>query len=279
LVCDHPLPQRFGFLPGIADVSTKVEGSFDLVVSLDCSDPGRMGEAGTISRVDSVPLINIDHHVTNLFFGTVNLVDVNAVSTTQIVHQLALALGVSIDKDIAFCLLTGLVTDTRGFRTSNVGPDVLEIAVQLMEAGASLEVITRNGLDRRSFSALRLWGEALARAQIEGGLIWTSLPLKVRRSVDNGRRSDIGLSSLLLTAEEAEVAAVFIELEDGRVEVGFRAMPGLDVSALALSLGGGGHALASGCIVSGPLEEAQERVLVALRQDIAQQRRQALADG
>lgn len=272
LSCDHPLPARFNFLPGYNEVTTDPQGVFDLVVSLDCSDRERMGEIGARPELADVPLINIDHHVTNLNFGTVNLVDAKAVSTTQVLHDLTAYLGVEVGERIASCFLAGLVTDTRGFRTHNVTPQTLRMAVELMEAGAQLSLITQNGLDRRPLATLRLWGEAFSRLEAADGIVWTSLPIQVQQAVGYDSFGAAGLVSMVVSAEEAQVGVVFTERIDGQIEVGFRAIPGLDVAQVALDLGGGGHPAASGCLIPGPLEEAEKRVMALLRSDLARQR-------
>lgn len=280
LVCQDPLPLRFNFLPGFETVTSRPHGRFDLLVSLDCSDLGRMGEVGTYPGVHGAPVLNVDHHLTNLEYGTANLVDVDAVSTTEVLYRLVRFMGVELDERIATCLLTGLVTDTRGFRTSNVTPEVMGVAMELMEAGAPLPVITRNGLDRRSLEVLRLWGAAFSRLVVEDGMIWTNLPLATQKAIGYDGHEDVGLANMLISVEGVQMAAVFTEREDGQVEVGFRAVPGYDVARIALAFGGGGHALASGCLVSGPLEEAQRRVVRALREELARQReRNAGSDG
>ena len=274
LSCDHPLPARFNFLPGFDEATTDPKGAFDLVVSLDCSDRERMGEIGARPELVDVPLINIDHHVTNLYFGKVNLVDAKAVSTTQVIYDLTRYLQVELDEAIATCLLAGLVTDTRGFRTYNVSSHTLELAVKFMEAGALLSLITQNGLDRRPLATLRLWGEAFSRLEAADGIVWTSLPIEVQRAAGYDSFGATGLVSMVVSAEEAEVGVVFTEREDGQVEVGFRAVPGLDVAQVALDLGGGGHPTASGCLIPGPLKDAEQRVMALLRSDLARQRGQ-----
>ncbi|HEY74901.1 MAG TPA: bifunctional oligoribonuclease/PAP phosphatase NrnA [Thermoflexia bacterium] len=278
LACQDVLPRRFAFLPGFEKVvQDPPPGPYDLLIVLDCSDLDRIGQIGEVVGRD-LPLLNIDHHVTNTRFGTVDLVAEDAVSTTHLLYHLLQRLNYSLDERIATCLLTGLVTDTRGFRTANVTPEILRIAVELMEAGAPLTTITRNGLDRRPLAALRLWGAGLARLQSANGIVWTTLPVSVQQTIGHDGYGDAGLANLLISAEEAKVSVVFTEQPDGEVEVGFRATPGFDVSRIALQLGGGGHALAAGCRVPGPLEEAQRRVLALLREDLARQRQQVSPD-
>jgi len=272
LACPDRLPRRFAFLPGFHDVTDDPQGSFDLCVALDCSDPERMGQIALRPDLQDVPLLNIDHHRTNPAFGTINLVDADAASTTQVLYDLICHLGVPLDERIATCLLTGLVTDTRGFRTANVTLAVMRIVVALMEAGAPLTEIARRGLDQQPLSVLRVWGAALAQAEVVDGVVWTSLPLATQQAVGHNSSGSAGLSNTLISAEEAQVAVVFKERADGQVDVGLRAVPGFDVAGIAQALGGGGHALAAGCLVEGPLVEAQERVLSLVRTDLARQR-------
>ena len=272
VACSDPIPSLFSYIPGAADIVRDVNDTFDLVISLDSSDLKRLGNFPQMPAFGSVPLLNIDHHLTNLNFGTVNLVDPHASSTAEVVLRLLASMALPLDAEIATCLLTGIVTDTRGFRTSNVTIQVMEAVLRLMKAGASLSYITHHGLNRRPTAVILLWQVALARLQVEDCIIWTSVPLAMRRAVGYTGNGDAGLANFLISADEADVAAVFVEGEEGQIEVGLRAVPGLDVAQVALQLGGGGHALAAGCTLPGPLEEVQAQVLAALRAGLARQR-------
>lgn len=272
LACADPIPASFDHVPGVKAIVQETGASHDLVISLDCADRGRGGHFLQSPAFKDAPLLNIDHHATNLNFGDVNLVDPHASSTAEIVLRLLEHMAVPLDAEIATALLIGIVADTRGFRTSNVTARVMEAALQLIEAGASLSYVTRNSLDRRPAAAIHLWGAALSRLQVRDRVIWTSIPLAMRRAVGYEGDGDASLVSFLVGAEEADVAAVFIERKDGRIEVSLRAVPGFDVAQVALQFGGGGHALAAGCDLPGPLEEAQARVLDAVRAALARQR-------
>jgi len=272
MACSDPIPARFNYIPGVNGIVQDVSAAFDLVISLDCSDLKRLGRFPQMPAFGSTPLLNIDHHLTNLDFGDVNLVDPDASSTAEIVLRLLGYMALPLDAELATCLLTGIVGDTRGLRTSNVTIQVIDAALRLMRAGASLPYVTHHSLDRRPTTAIRLWGAALAQLQIEDRVIWVSIPLAIRRATGYTGNGDAGLVSFLVSADDADVAIVFIEREDGRIEVSMRAVPGFDVAQVALQLGGGGHALAAGCNLPGPLEEAQARVLAALRADLARQR-------
>ena len=265
MACSDPIPARFNYIPGVEAVVGSVNSSFDLVISLDCSDLERLGDFPQMPAFGSAPLLNIDHHLTNLDFGTVNLVDPQASSTAEIVLRLLEYMAVPLDAKLATCLLIGIVADTRGFRTNNVTIQIMEAALRLMMAGALLPYVTQHSLDRRSTTSILLWRAAMALLQIEDRVIWTSIPLVMRRAVGHTGNGDAGLVSFLVGTNDADIAVVFTEREDGRIEVGLRAMPGFDVAQVALQLGGGGHALAAGCTLPGPLKEAQTRVLTVLQ--------------
>ncbi len=272
LACSDPIPPPFDYIPGVETIVQEVKAPFDLVVSVDCADLERLGRVPQLPGFDSCPLINIDHHITNSGFGTVNLVDADASSTAEIVLRLLDTLGISLGKEAATCLLAGIVSDTQGFRTENTTVEVMEMAVRLMKAGAPLPLIAHHALDRRSTAALRLWGAALAQMHIEDRLAWTGISQAARRAVGCAGNGDSKLANFLITAEDVDAVAVLAEREDGRIEVSLRAAPGFDVAQVALQLGGGGHTLAAGCTIPGPLEEAQAQVLAALQADIARQR-------
>lgn len=259
--------------------STSEAGEYDLVVALDCSDMQRLGKVYHPSLA-SIPLLNIDHHITNLHFGAVNLVDPAASSTAEIVYRLAETLAWPIGPEAAQCLLTGIVTDTRSFQVGNVTPALLGSAQRLMEAGASLRAVSEGVLDRRTVDTICLWGQALAALRVEDRIIWTAIPLTMRSRCSGVEQSDSGLANFMAGAEEADVAVILTEREDGLVDVGLRAAAGFDVAQVALALGGGGHPRAAGCSLALPLEQATQQVLAALKPALAAQRQaRAAAEG
>jgi bifunctional oligoribonuclease and PAP phosphatase NrnA len=265
MVDADPVPPELLFLPGVERIANQPpEGPWDVIVALDASDIPRLGSPFQPARLNGAPLITIDHHVTNLRFGAYNWVDPSAAATAQIIVHLADAWGIPITKPAAICLLAGLVTDTRGFRTSNVTIDVLATAMRLMESGADLAEISERTLNYKPLAAIRLWGPALEQLQVRGPVIWTHVTRAMREQVQAPDGSDSGLVSFLLEAPEASIAAVFTEKPNGRVEVSLRARPGLNIADVALALGGGGHPQAAGCSVDGPLAEAEVRIIPLL---------------
>ena len=265
---DGGVPKHLAFIPGSDQVqATLTDATADLVISVDASDVPRIGEVGKYALALGVPLIMVDHHRTNLGFGAVNLLDMDTSSCAEVVLDWLDALGIAPTPELAYCLLTGIVTDTLCFRVNSVTAHTLEKAARLIQAGASLPDITQRTVNRRSTTALRLWAQVLPTLKLEGGVIWAiadKKTLKKAHYIEEGGAG--GLVQLLNEADEAQIAAVFREKDDGAVELHLRAQPGFDVGSLALALGGGGHTLASGATIPGPLADVVARVLPLLKQ-------------
>lgn len=258
MVIEDGVPSEFRLMEGSDQVLRRPEGQFDLIGLVDCSDVERTGKV----LIDwPAPDVNIDHHCTNMDYAKVNLVDLQAVATAEIVADLIPVLDLKFTKPVAAALLTGLVTDTIGFRTSNVTPKALRLAAELMETGVDLSELYRRTLINRSFAAVRLWGAGLTKVERLGRLVWTSLTRLDREAVHYPGRDDADLINILAAIEDTDISIVFVEQSNGSIKVSWRAQPGFDVSKVALSFGGGGHAAASGAEISGSLTEVQAAVL------------------
>ncbi len=268
LVLADPVPQVLRQLPGARQVTRKPDGPYDLIVVLDSSDLLRTGDILTIPHTDGQPAfiepdINIDHHITNLNFARLNYVDSEAVATSEILARILPEIGFKISAPVASVLLTGIITDTLGFMTSNMTPRALRMAADLMEAGANLPELYNEALKRRTYQGARLWGLGLVKLQREGPIVWTSLTLSDRRAVEYPGKDDADLINVLSSIEDASVALIFVEQTPQEIKVSWRSQPGVDVSKVALAFGGGGHPAASGAMIKGNLEAVQERVLQA----------------
>ncbi len=254
------IPSSLSFLPGSEGFGPHEPRDEDLAIALDGSDLSRFGSLGERIGEKGLPLLNIDHHVTNQQFGTFNLVRPEAAATAEIIFDLLADLAIPLDPLVATCLLTGIVTDTQGFRTPNTTIRALEIAAQLMRAGASLNQITENVFGR-DLATLRLWGGIMEGLRKDGRVVWAVETEAMRRryGVSSGRGN--GVVNLLASAKEAEITILFQEREDGLVEVRLRSKPGVDVASIARHFGGGGHPQAAGCSLRGSLAEVRRKVL------------------
>ena len=262
LVLEDGVPATFRHLPGCEQVYKTPIGVYDLTIVLDCSDISRVGDAlDEQGQAD----INIDHHPTNTLFARLNLVDAKAAATAEMLVDLLSAFDVPLTKDIADTLLTGIITDSLGFRTTNVTPKTLRIAAILQEAGADLPTLYRKVLLQRSYEAIRYWGKGLSRVEREGRLLWTTLSLEDKREIGYPGRDDADLVNVLSSVKDTDICVIFIEQGDGTVKVSWRAQPGFDVSGVAIQFDGGGHRPAAGATITGSLDSVTENVLEATR--------------
>jgi len=267
VACADPLPALYTYLPGADEVLTSLPDGFtpDLVVAVDQSNLERTGGLYLPQWRGVIPLLVIDHHKTNAGFGDVNLIDETAVATACVMTQLIAALAVPLDGPIATALLTGLLTDTRGLRTSNVTPAVLELVLTLMRAGGDYHLVTANALDAKPYPVLRLQGEALSRLRLEDGIAWTTLPVESKLRLGIEDYEDLELGNLLAQTGGAQLMAAFIEMRDGSVKVSLRARQDYDLTPIVQHYGGGGHAHAAGFSCPGPMEAVVADVLGRLR--------------
>lgn len=261
--CADPIPDTFRFLPACGEITDNPRGQFDLTIALDSADLGRLGKFG-----ENLPRpidLALDHHTTNPAYAELNLIDEAAASTAELVAELLEPLGLPLTRPVAECLLAGIITDTLGFRTSNVTAKTLALTHKLVTAGASLPEVYDLSFYKRSFAAMRLWGYGLSRMKLEDRIVWTTLTLNDKEQARYHGQGDADLVNTLTSVREADIAVILTERDDGRVKVSWRAVPGLNVATLAAAFGGGGHMAAAGAEIPGPLDEAAQRVLAATR--------------
>jgi phosphoesterase RecJ-like protein len=255
-------PPEFAHLKGIELIVRVPTAPVDLVVAVDAAAQDRCGESlREFPKVD----INIDHHITNTKFGEINLIDPTSVATCAVLAEHFEALGLAYSPAVLDALLTGILTDTLGFRTSNMNPKAMRIAADLMEKGADLPALYERALLRRSFNAMRYWGAGLSTLQREGPLVWAALSLADRRAVGYPGNDDAELVNNISMIEGAAITVLFVQQKDNQVKISWRSQGGIDVSRIAAEFSGGGHQAAAGAVVLGSLDEVQLRVLAATR--------------
>jgi phosphoesterase RecJ-like protein len=261
----HPAPALLGFLPGVGRYRrlTELPGPFDVVVMTDCPNPERTEGLFEQARATGATVINIDHHHDNRRYGDVNWVDPRAAATGEMVYALLVALGAPLTPAIATNLFTAIHMDTGSFRYSNVTAETFRIAAALVAAGADPYAVSRALYERRPPEALRWLGEALSRVEVsaDGRVAWLALPAGL---VPEAFVEAEDLVNYPRSVSSVRVACLFRE-QDGRVKVSLRAKGDVDVSRIAAKFGGGGHPNAAGCTVPGPLSEAAQTVLAAVR--------------
>ena len=270
VVLSDGLPASFKHLPGAEMVRTKADGVFDLIISVDCSDLNRIGAA--LNGYHDPDLV-IDHHVTTEPFGTLNLIKPDAAATASVLACHMSQWGLTITAPIAANLITGLVTDTLGFRTSNTTSESLRQTADLMELGVDLSELYYRSLVRRTFVEAKYWGAGLTSLERTDRIIWATLTLADRKTSGYTGKDDADLINIVSSIEDADVAIMFVEQNARKTKISWRGLkPHIDVSQIALQYNGGGHITASGAELSGSLDEVRERVLEATRKILSQSR-------
>lgn len=264
---DDRIPESLTVLECAREIAPRVPGEEEVFVYVDGSDSQRYGKTLDRARTAGRPVINIDHHATNEPFADINLVDNTASSTAEIVYALLRVLGAPVSPGIAQALLTGIVTDTLGFRTAATTPETLTTAAGLVRAGGSIPEIIDRAYNRRSLGALRLLGYALTHAHLDGDVMWSAVDARRLQEFGSNGNGASGVVNQLLTAADAQIAFFLVEKPDGRGDLGLRSREGTDVSGIAYRLGGGGHKQAAGAMLPPPFETAPARVLAAIRQE------------
>ncbi len=258
------VPASFKHLEGSELVKKEPNGDHDTFITVDCADFRRVGKA---FEKYSQPDVNIDHHVTNEKFGKLNLIEADEVATSSILTNHLPEWGLDITKPIAAALLTGIVTDTLGFRTSNTTPESLRQAALLMETGVDMPDLYMRALVKRSFSAAKYWGAGLSSLESRNGIVWGTLTLVDRKATGYGGNDDADLINMISAIDNNKVGMVFVEQSDNHVKISWRALePGIDVSPVAKYFKGGGHAAAAGADIEGGLNEVQQEVLKITRE-------------
>ena len=258
------VPSSFKFLEGTDLIKKDPGNDHDTFITVDCADFKRTGK---LFENFGQPDINIDHHKTNENFGKLNLIEADEVATAAILTKHLPEWGLNISKPVAAALLAGILTDTLGFRTSNVTPDALRQAAQLMETGVDLPEIYMESLVRKSFPAAKYWGAGLSSLESKNGIVWGTLTLADRKSTGYGGNDDADLINMISAINGQKVGMVFVEQSDNHVKISWRALqPGIDVSPVAKFFKGGGHAAAAGADIEGSLETIQKEVLLKTRE-------------
>jgi phosphoesterase RecJ-like protein len=240
----------------------------DLIVVHDCGDLERVGTvlAENAGLFERVPIVNIDHHVSNPGFGTVAWVDAQSAATCEQITLLLPHLGLGYDAlggDIVQDLTAGLVFDTANFAHSNTTPRTLRAASELVAAGAELPMIARRIYRTKPNAQLKLFGRVLSRleASADGRLVWSVANDEDYEVAGATQQMSEGLIDLLAQSASAEVAILFKDLGEA-VRLSVRTRDGgVDATTLTAAFGGGGHARAAGATVERPLAEAQPVVL------------------
>ena len=235
------------------------------VILLECDSTRR----ALLEGLEKCFLINIDHHASGRNFAHINWIDSSVMATAELVFRLARRACVPVDRDIATCLYTALMTDTGSFMFEGTNEHTFTVARELVLAGADPAHCARPIYFGHSTAKLRLLGAALSNLHREGPLAWIWVTQEQMMRLGAREEDCEGLVNYALSIADVQVAIFFRELADRRFRISLRSKGEVNVSTVAEYFGGGGHKCASGCSVDGPLAVAVSRLVDRLRAETA----------
>jgi len=231
------------------------------VILLECDSMRRT----LLEGLETCFLINIDHHASGRNFAHINWIDATVMATAELIYRLARRACVPVDRDIATCLYTALMTDTGSFMFEGTNEHTFTVARDLVLAGADPAHCARPIYFGHSTAKMRLLGAALSSLHREGPLAWIWVTQEQMQRVGAREEDCEGLVNYALSMADVQVAIFFRELADRRFRISLRSKGEVNVSTVAEYFGGGGHKCASGCSIDGPLAVAVSRIVDRLR--------------
>lgn len=279
VVNEDELPYGYDYLPEVNNIIKYRDNmktiEFDCFAALDCSDLKRTGEVYRLNS-EGKTIINIDHHISNVKFGTVNWVDPGASCASEMVYELYKKLGVKIDRESAMLLYTGILADTGSFRYANTTSRTHKIVAELLKFDLNVSEIYRNVFGNVPFADMKLIAGILndIRRQHQGKLVWFEVRARVLKKYN---KIVADLTDHVLgfgrAIKDVEVVVLFKENlgVNKEVRINFRSQGKVDVNQIAGFFGGGGHKAASGCTVRGNIEDVRKKVLRKIEQALDEQ--------
>lgn len=268
-----------------SDITSGASGfKYDLIIVLGTPD---LESLGRIYNNDTeffyqTPIINIDHNSTNEEFGQINFIELTAVSTSEIVFSLFESFGRDlIDENIATCLLTGLIAETKSFKTNNVTPRALMAASALMSLDARREEIVNNLYRSKSLNVLKLWGRVLARlsSALDNKLVWSTLSAAdfLKTSSTEKDLTDV-IDELIISIPQAKVIAIIYENQvektpppaqpSSQVNLLLYTIKNIDSLSLAKEFNPSGTKSLSRAVINLPIAEAEKSIITALEEKL-----------
>jgi len=266
VVVPEPLPRLLEYLPGFETVEVGGVPLGDTVFTFDCATLGRFGERrAEVERASIV--VNIDHHLSNTAFGTINLVDAAASATGQVIYSLLRELGAPISPAVATNLYAALFTDTGGFRHENTTEASLRLAAALVAAGADPGWVALKSYKSRSLAQVRLEGLAIAQmhSEMNGHLLWSEVTIPMLENAGADMQDAEGIIDALQSIDTMQIAILFKQHTADRSKISVRTREPIDATEVCTPFGGGGHRRAAGAEFGDPLPIAERRVLEVAR--------------
>lgn len=266
MMCEDEVPERLRIFPAADELMTHLpdESDFDVLVSVDCADITRMGIFSAFFRKFRGATINIDHHISNDKYAKINYV-CECPATCEIIPQVLKAARLPLTKEVADLLAMGLLTDSGNFAHKDVTANTFLVAAELRSAGADFSRIEYEMFSRQTKNRAILYARVLGtmRFCLEDKLVFITVTQKDFEETGTEKSYTEGFVDFPLTIDGVEVSIALMEVRKGQYKASLRSKSA-NVNAVAAEFGGGGHILASGCMLFGEYEEVIERLTYAV---------------
>jgi phosphoesterase RecJ-like protein len=268
IVCENNIPEKFNFLIPENSFSTEIDinKKYDGIIAVDCSDENRFGNLSDYFK-KAKTTFNIDHHISNTRYAKFNYVEERA-ATTEIILEIALCFVESdkIEKSVANCLLLGICTDTGNFAHQNVTEKTLIAASKLVACGGELHNISYYMFKNQKKQRAELFAKTISKIRYFNDSKISIISVFMEEIEKANASSDMteGFIDFPLSIEGVEVAVCLLQSKKNQYKISFRSKGTVDVNEIAGVFGGGGHILASGCMINGEYEEVIDKLVYAI---------------
>jgi len=265
LFCDEEISEKFDFILLGETFKKTLTDSYTAFIAVDSADITRLGNFAEHFSYHK-RTYNLDHHISNTRYAKYNLVIDNA-SNSENVYDLILELGVQIDEKIAKALALGITTDTGAFKHKNLTSKTLEVASKLKDLGADYNAIIYNTFTKQSKQRAKLFALVMSKIRylLDDRFAVITVLLDDIQKVGARSEDTEGFIDFIMGIDCVEVGACLLEMTKNNYKISFRSKLA-DVNSVASVFGGGGHVLASGCRISGDLEEVIDKIRYAVKQ-------------
>ncbi len=262
-------PRIFKFLPGANEVKTDAEGKkYDLAISVDCADLKRL--SGKEYFEEAKKGIVIDHHGSNTMYGDINFVNPVAPACCEILAGMFEYFDINIDVNIGTAILTGIITDTGGFKYPSVTAETFEFTAELLRKGVNVSEIYKRVLETKTRSNFELIKRTMNRLELleEGKVAFTYMNLKDEEEVSAEIGDHEGIVENGRSIEGVQISIFIRQKDENSYKVSMRSNGNINVSDICYIFGGGGHPNAAGALIQGNVEQVKEKIMKEVKKVI-----------
>lgn len=264
-------PANFSFLPGIENVKKEASyEKYDMAIVVDCPDIKRVNSIYIPYFESAKVTAEFDHHSKNSMFGDYNIVNHVSPACAQILVSSFEYLNIEITKDIATCFLTGIITDTGGFKNSGITTETFEFAGWALAKGVNVSKIYRESMLITTKTKFEMQKLAMDRMEFseDGKVAFTYITREDDERIGMEPGDHDGIVELGRNIIGVEVSVFLYQREDSSFKASLRSNDYVDVADVCMMFGGGGHIKAAGCTLEMPLEEAKKAILTEVKKHI-----------